>query len=507
MILVGFFDSSAQINFSNEKAIFSPTILGDSSIITQIFLENKTNQSIELERIVLTDSNFIINGLNSIVAPLDIQPLTLVFKPKQNITYGCFLLLFFKDGSTSLLELKGDGIVSNSYYQSTFNLWDKELFDELRKITGQGYVNLGYNVARDRMYGQIDNHHGLVTCVYTGRSALFNTRAGANSNSINTEHTWPQSFYNQREPERADLHHLFPTDVNANSKRANYPFARVTNSTWSEGGSKLGNNLFEPRDEHKGMLSRSMLYFIVRYGNAGNFWGNQESIFRQWSDLYSPDSLEIRRNDEVFKYQKNRNPFIDCPEFISRINSFSNPTPRVLFQELNNFSDEVSVSHLALDQNSVSNYVLNVGNTPLTNVTWSGLNNWYHRIETDDYFIKILLDSVKDKSKSFTDSLVFNFGNNQRFSHKIYYKHNQTFQIEKKSNDFVVFYQTESQVLQWTPSQNRYSNIIILSQDGKRILTESTASNRLKINHLSSGIYFVIIQQDGLFFTKKIPVY
>lgn len=507
MILVGFFDASAQINFSNEKAIFSPTILGDSSIITQIFLENKANQSIELERIVLTDSNFIINGLNSIVAPLDIQHLTLVFKPKQNIKYVGFLLLFFKDGSTSLLELKGDGIVSNSYYQSTFNLWEKELFDELRKITGQGYVNLGYNVARDRMYGQIDNHQGMVTCVYTGRSALFNTRAGANSNSFNTEHTWPQSFYNQREPERADLHHIFPTDVNANSKRANYPFAWVTNSTWSEGGSKLGNNFFEPRDEHKGVLSRSMLYFIVRYGNAGNFWGNQESIFRQWSDLYSPDSLEIRRNDEIFKYQKNRNPFIDCPEFISRINSFSNPTPRVLFQELNNFTDEVSVSHFALDQKSAPNYVLNVGNTPLTNITWSGLNNWHHQIETDDYFIKILLDSVKDRSKSFIDSLVFNFGNNQSFSHKIHYKHNPTFQIEKKFDSFVVTYQNESQVLQWTPSHNSYTNITVISPEGKLILKESTTSNQLKLNYLRNGIYFVIIQQDGQFFSKKIPVF
>jgi hypothetical protein len=324
---------------------------------------------------------------------------------------------------------------------------------------------------------------------------------------MNTEHTWPQSFYNEREPERADLHHLFPTDVNANSKRANYPFAWVTNSTWSEGGSKLGNNLFEPRDEHKGMLSRSMLYFIVRYGNAGNFWGNQEAVFREWSALFSPDSLELRRNDEIFKYQKNRNPFGDYPEFISRISSFSNPTPRVLFQELNNFTEEIMVSQLALDRESAANYVLNVGNTPLTNVTWTGLNNWYHQIEANDYFIKILLDSVKDKSKSFIDSVVFNFGNTQRFSHKIGYKHDPTFQIEKNFDPFVIYYQNESQVLHWTPSHNSYTNVTVLSPEGKQILKQNTVSNQLKLNHLSNGIYFVIIQQEGQFFTKKIPIY
>ena len=58
------------------------------------------------------------------------------------------------------------------------------------------------------MYGHIDNDDscsecpttGCVECVYTGRIGCFNTRAGANDNSFNCEHTWPQSFFCENEP-------------------------------------------------------------------------------------------------------------------------------------------------------------------------------------------------------------------------------------------------------------------------------------------------------------------
>ena len=84
-----------------------------------------------------------------------------------------------------------------------------------------------YNEARDAMYGSIDNKNGNVVCVYTGLTVTANTRGGAFDSGINTEHTWPQGFFDREEPMRGDIHHLFPTRVEANSARSSYPFDEI----------------------------------------------------------------------------------------------------------------------------------------------------------------------------------------------------------------------------------------------------------------------------------------
>ena len=143
------------------------------------------------------------------------ETVTVHFKPAHNITYNSEMVVITDTKSGSLsVDLRGIGAYS-SYYSSTFDLHEEDLKQELKSVISKGYKNLGYNGARDAMYGSIDNKNGKVECVYTGRQATFNTRSGANSNSFNCEHTWPQSLFNKNEPERADIHHLFPTDVNA----------------------------------------------------------------------------------------------------------------------------------------------------------------------------------------------------------------------------------------------------------------------------------------------------
>ncbi|MFT5725391.1 MAG: deoxyribonuclease-1 [Bacteroidia bacterium] len=195
------------------------------------------------------------------------QDVMIHFKPVHNISYNSELVVISQTKTGSLsIDLKGDGKYS-TYYASTFNLFEQDLKDELKTVVSKGYKNLGYNGARDAMYGSIDNKSGKVECVYTGRVATFNSRSGANSNSFNCEHTWPQSLFNKNEPERADIHHLFPTDVNANGRRSNYAFGLVSNPSWSEGGSKLSGNTFEPRDAQKGDCARAMMYFAIRYQN------------------------------------------------------------------------------------------------------------------------------------------------------------------------------------------------------------------------------------------------
>ncbi|UTW62073.1 endonuclease [bacterium SCSIO 12741] len=255
-----------------------------------------------------------------------------VFGPDHNLFHSGLLLVESKRHILRAVYLDGQGTYSNNYYQSTQNLSEQALRDELARIVSNGYVSLGYTTARDRMYGQIDNHNGDIECVYTGTKATFNTRAGANSNGFNCEHTYPQGFFNKSEPERSDIHHLFPTTVTSNSRRGNDPFARVTGTpTWQQGGSKSGGGKFEPRDVHKGACSRAMMYFVLRYkdykdGGGQYFFEHQENTLRGWHHQYAPTAAEKQRNDDIFSYQKNRNPFVDYPQFADRISRLVNGT-------------------------------------------------------------------------------------------------------------------------------------------------------------------------------------
>jgi hypothetical protein len=236
-------------------------------------------------------------------------------------------LLSTTNGTTEypygLKVLKASGEYSNNYYSSTRNLTGEDLKAELKSVTGNGYVNLGYTAARDNMYATIDNTNGDVECVYTGTVAQFSDRQGANNAGFNCEHTFPQGFFSQQEPMRADIHHLFPTTVSSNSRRGNDPFGVVSNPSWQQGGSKSGGGTFEPRDDHKGTVARAMMYFVLRYQDYSNFLSGQENILRQWHQSFPPSSADRSRNEEIFKVQKNRNPLVDYPQFADRIKSIS----------------------------------------------------------------------------------------------------------------------------------------------------------------------------------------
>ncbi|MCX7958261.1 MAG: endonuclease [Deltaproteobacteria bacterium] len=208
------------------------------------------------------------------------------------------------------------------YYPGTEGLKNNALKDKLNQLI-KNHTSLGYNLAREKMFAEIDNKDGWVECVYTGFRLQTNTIP--NSNIMNTEHTWPQSMGADNEPARSDLFHLFPTKSDANSRRGNYPFGTVVNVVWSDGGSKLGTNakgntVFEPRNVHKGNTARAMFYFSVRYNLPID--NEQESELRKWHSLDPVDNDEITRCNMINSYQKNRNPFVDWPSFVNDIEDF-----------------------------------------------------------------------------------------------------------------------------------------------------------------------------------------
>lgn len=320
--LTGFVNAQSLVSLDGNLSFSNTDELQASTQSLRLFNPNSYPITInEVDRFhFYNDKIFSVSDSQFTVLPNDTFNLTVSFAPEHNVLHE--QVLIFKSSSGfghTAVEVNGQGTYSRTYYSSTQNKSQEQLKTALSARLALGYNSLGYTGARDQMYASIDNNSGQVECVYTGRTASFNTRSGANSNSFNCEHTFPQGFFSSNNPMRSDIHHLFPTDVSANSRRGNDPFGVVSNATWTQGGSKSGGGKFEPRDAQKGATARAMMYFVIRYQDYSNHFSGQEAILRQWHDAHPPTTAERNRNADIYTLQNNRNPFVDYPQFVERI--------------------------------------------------------------------------------------------------------------------------------------------------------------------------------------------
>ena len=261
-----------------------------------------------------------------------------------------------------------------NYYDGTAGLTGYVLKTKLNVIISNGALDLGYGSGtgglwqtyftsdRDKYY---ENNNTLLD-MYSekpngpdayeyklGRVADGGNQCGNGANAENScynrEHSLPKSFFGGQTavPMANDAHFVIPTDYYVNNQRSNYPYGETNAATFtSTNGSKLGTSsfpgyngvVFEPIDEFKGDLARMSLFFITRYEDklsqftsfqsAGNpLDGTVDRGYKQWYinlllkwAAQDPVSQkEIDRNNAVFARQKNRNPFIDHPEWVNMI--------------------------------------------------------------------------------------------------------------------------------------------------------------------------------------------
>ena len=205
------------------------------------------------------------------------------------------------------------------------SLTDEQLLDAIRHLAAPRRM-LDYGPARRAMFGKVDNERGHVRCVYTSRElTTTNIPKADGPGGMNTEHTWPKSQGVKNTCAISDLHHLYPTDTDANSKRASYPFGVVVKVHWEKGGSKLGldargQTVFEPRDDHKGNVARSMFYVSNLYGLRIPY--EEEVALKAWNHADPVDDPERARNDAIARWQGNRNPYVDDENIADRVADF-----------------------------------------------------------------------------------------------------------------------------------------------------------------------------------------
>ena len=121
-----------------------------------------------------------------------------------------------------------------------------------------------------------------------------------------------------------DVHNLRAADCQMNSRRNNNYFKDGSGDSYLDGD-------FYPGDEFKGDVARIIMYMYLRYptqceptniGVGSTSYSNDAdmpNIFLEWNEEDPVSEFERNRNDVIFSYQGNRNPFIDNPYLASLI--------------------------------------------------------------------------------------------------------------------------------------------------------------------------------------------
>lgn len=234
-----------------------------------------------------------------------------------------------------------------SYYDSLENLASPNLEQAITNIIAKT------GVVRHHTYADITtilqdsdatpNHSNKVFLLYTEQELRDVFFQGNNNSNItwNREHIFPRSrgrFFSIKEDDIADgisfwtetsvdslrhgnsdAHHLRASDSGTNSSRGNKNFG-------------VGGNLYSGPTSNQGSwygdVARALFYMELRYKGLEVVNGDPASSLGQIGDLVTllewhrqdpPDDFEMNRNNVIYQWQINRNPFVDNPDLVEYI--------------------------------------------------------------------------------------------------------------------------------------------------------------------------------------------
>jgi endonuclease I len=288
------------------------------------------------------------------------------------------------------------------------------------------------------------------------------TKRGGGNDYYNREHTWPNSYGfpddGSTNKPYSDCHHLFLCDISYNGYRGSRVFddcpsgctARSTDEhdgisgvNYTRDDSPVG--VWETWQGRRGDVARAILYMDVRYeGTAGEpdliatddvdlivscQTGDNEpvgymgllTVLLEWHEQDPVDDKERSRNDVVYQYQHNRNPFIDHPEWVDILwgdpvsatpdgvtvpaaafiagvhpNPF-NPVTNVVFTLAE--PGEVRLEIFALDGRRVRTLVAEHRAAGEHRVLWNGRNDLGTEVASGAYLVRLQGGGVEDGRK------------------------------------------------------------------------------------------------------------
>ena len=235
---------------------------------------------------------------------------------------------------------------SNGYYNSLDGLTDTTLRQALQDIIAnpstvraQTYADI-IDILKEADQNPANSNQVWLVYTEQGRAKLDFQTTSDNSGKWNREHTYPRSRggYNSIDLDDAadgidvfwtteadslrhgnsDAHGLRAADGSENSARSNQNYG---GSEYNGPTANLGS--------FKGDVARSVLYMAVRYNGLAVVNGfpttnpigqlGDLTTLLDWHRNDPPDDFEMNRNNVIFTWQFNRNPFIDQPDLVEYI--------------------------------------------------------------------------------------------------------------------------------------------------------------------------------------------
>lgn len=316
-----------------------------------------------------------------------------------------------------------------------------QLYDIIKGHTNMGYDGL-YNCYKTT--DDVDNAGQIVWDMYSDIPGPtpepyvyhFSTSSdkcgtyNSEGDCFNREHSMPASWFNDASPMYSDLFLVVPTDGYVNNRRSNYPFGEVGSASWtSRNGSKLGNcdvpgysgMVFEPIDEYKGDFARAYFYIATRYQNVNANWynntpqanvalvNNNFPFFETWylnmlASWHVNDPVsqkEIDRNNAVYAFQGNRNPFIDNPGYVYKVWGVGQPESIAEPTQLPTSFSSRSIALNWTDGGNADGYLVRISSVgfdqivaPTDGVMYSGTSDYYITAGTETAIIGGLLPTT-----------------------------------------------------------------------------------------------------------------
>lgn len=206
------------------------------------------------------------------------------------------------------------------------------------------HKKISYGSGEDKTWGAfyttdavVENGKRRVLDMYSAEKRYFGSKGSAVS-GMNIEHSVAKSWWGGNQNNAyCDIHHLNPSDQNANSRKSNYPLGELTSVSWDNGVTFVGKanidgksnqNAYEPCDEYKGDFARVFMYMFTCYQDLTweYTWMNYEKstyptlkpwavdLLLKWHEQDPVSEKEVNRNNAVYAVQGNRNPFVDYPQ-------------------------------------------------------------------------------------------------------------------------------------------------------------------------------------------------
>ena len=273
----------------------------------------------------MDDENYLLLSNNSIVRVNDNDFTVANYGKPTNPTYNNVTNDFPTNYYSTLNGLSGqDLIIAIQDIISNNELVRAHSYSDIKDILKQADVN--------------PENSNQVWLVYTeqGRSKIDFQTTSSSTGKWNREHTFPRSrggFNSISADSYADgIDSYWQTDIDS-LRHANSDAHGIRASDGPENSSR-GNKHYGDYSgpagnmgSFKGDVARSVLFLSIRYNGLEVVDGFPETVGQlgdletilEWNEIDSVDDFEKNRNNIIYNWQNNRNPFIDFPNLISYI--------------------------------------------------------------------------------------------------------------------------------------------------------------------------------------------